>query len=135
MRTAAAVALSVLALASCGGGAGQTCPLLCPAASFGANFVVRTTPDMPVNGVQAVLTGPVSGTMACAPNFSAILCEWPPGVQVVAGTYSLEVSAPGYQAMTVQVEVATPPPGPCGCSEDSLEPRSVTINPADGGLD
>jgi len=29
MRTAAAVAVSVLALGSCGG-AGQTCPLLCP---------------------------------------------------------------------------------------------------------
>jgi hypothetical protein len=133
MRTAAAVALSVLALGSCGG-AGQTCPLLCPAPSWGATVVVRTTPDMAVDGVQAVLAGPVTGTMACQPNFSAILCEWPPGVYVVAGTYSLEVSAPGYQTATIQVEVATPPPGTCGCSEDSIQPSTVTINSADGWL-
>jgi hypothetical protein len=90
---------------------------------------------MAVNGVQAVLTGPATGTMACQPNFSAVLCEWPPGVDVVAGTYSLQVSAPGYQATTIQVKVATPPPGACGCSADSITPSTVTIGPSDEGAD
>lgn len=137
MRAALMVlALAPLALTACGGGvAGQTCPFGCPAAYLTANVVVTTTPAMAVNGVQAVLTGPVTGTMVCQPNFSALLCQWPPTVVVMPGTYSLEVSAPGYHTTTIQVEVAIPPPGTCGCSADSIKPSTVSISPTDGGVD
>ena len=128
-----ALALAASALTACN--AKQDCPLGCPVASATANVVVTTSPAMPVNGVQAVLTGPVTGTMPCRPNFSALLCEWPQGVAVVAGTYSLQVSAPGYATTTIQVEVATPPPGSCGCASDSITPSTVAIGRTDGAVD
>ncbi|HEY2902884.1 MAG TPA: PEGA domain-containing protein [Polyangia bacterium] len=56
-------------------------------------------------------------------------------VAVVSGTYSLQVSAPGYETVTIQVEVNTPPPGHCGCSLDSIEPSTVLIGRTDGGVD
>jgi hypothetical protein len=133
MRTVAGLALLVVALGSCG--IGQTCPGGCPAAWVGATVVVTTTPAMAASGVQAVLTGPATGTMSCQPNFSAVLCSWPLGVDVVAGAYSVQVSAPGYETATIPVEVTVPPPGPCGCSADSIQPSTVTISHSDGGSD
>src|SRR6478752_6318231 len=62
--------------------AGDPCPVSCPASSAGATVVVTTTPAMAVNGVQATLSGPENGTMSCAPNFDAVLCEWPAGIPV-----------------------------------------------------
>jgi hypothetical protein len=130
MRRVWALASLLLVLGSCGG-ADQTCPWGCPAARATATVVVSATPAMKAKGVQAVLTGPVTGTMACEPSGSAVLCQWPPAVDVVAGTYSLQVSAPGAEMATVQVEVAAPAPGPCGCSTDSIQPSAVTLGPAD----
>ena len=124
-----------LALALLSGNSCQTCPGSCPAASAGATFVVTTTSAEAASGVQVNLTGPMTGTMSCQPNFSAVLCEWPPGVAVVAGTYSLQIYAPGYQPTLAEVEVATPPPGACGCSADSITPSSVMISPADAATD
>ena len=127
------LALAPLVLTSCGGG--HTCPLSgCPAARLTATVVVTTTPAMAVNGVEAMLTGPVTGTMVCQPNSSATLCQWPPTVVVMPGTYSLQVSAPGYDTTTIQVEVATPPPETCGCAYDSIKPSTVSISPADAGV-
>jgi hypothetical protein len=88
---------------------------------------------MAVNGVQAQLTGPVTGTMVCQANGTAVLCSWPSGVDVTAGSYSLQVSAAGYQMTTIPVEVTTPPPGACGCSADSIRPSTVALSPTDGG--
>ena len=114
-------------LTACGPGGGQPCPASCPAARVGASIAVVTMPAAVVNGVEAVLTGPVSGTMSCQPNPPAsVVCDWPTAA-VVSGTYSLQVSAPGYETTTVQVEVATPPPGPCGCSIDSIQPSTVSL--------
>jgi hypothetical protein len=94
---------------------------------------------MVVDGVEAVLTGPVSGTMMCQPNppVSSVVCSWPPGIDVVPGTYSVEVSAPGYVTTTVQVVVAVdvPPAVACGCSGDTIKPSTVSLSPADGGVD
>ena len=125
-------ALSCSAQAACSNGTCQICPRTCPATAAGAIVVVTTTPAMDVNGVQATLAGPASGTMSCEPNPSGALCRWPAGVAVVAGSYSLEVSAPGYQPTTVQVEVSISPPS-CGCTEGSIQPSSVVLSPVDGG--
>jgi hypothetical protein len=95
-------------------------------------------PAAVVIGVQAVLTGPVNGAMRCQPNppVSSVVCEWPLDAgDVVPGTYSLQVSAPGYETTTIQVEVTTPPPGPCGCAIDSINPSVVSIGRTDGGPD
>jgi hypothetical protein len=139
------VLLALLSLTACG--SGQTCPASCPAASVGATIAVTTMPAAVVNGVEAMLAGPVNGTMMCQPNppVSSVVCGWPSGMTVVPGTYSLQVSAPGYEATTVQVEVTTPPPGKCGCSSDTIEPSVVSISvcrlpscrpgPADGSVD
>jgi hypothetical protein len=92
---------------------------------------------MVVNGVEAVLTGPVHGTMVCQPNppVFSVVCDWPSGIAVVPGNYSIQVSAPGYNTTTIQVEVTTPQPGLCGCSFVSIKPSIISINPTDGGMD
>ena len=133
MRTALALAVSVVALASCG--AGQVCPRGCPAPDLGTGIGVTTLAATGVNNVQATLTGPVAGTLSCQTSSAGTYCLWPLTVAPVAGTYSLQVSAPGYQATTIQVEVTTPPPGACGCSADSIQPSTVVLSPSDGGMD
>jgi len=133
------LALAPLAMTACGveHGGGRPCPGSCPVATATAAVGVVTTPPMVVNGVEAVLTGPVSGTMTCTPNppVFAVSCAWPPAVAVVPGTYSLQVSAPGYETTTIQAEVTGRPPGLCGCWLASIKPSTVLISPTDGGVD
>ena len=129
MVAATALGFSVVIASAC---REDTCPRGCPATALTASVAVTTMPAMAVNGVQATLTGPVTATMSCQPNFSAILCEWPLGVAIAAGTYSLEVSAPGYQTTTFQVEVIIPPPT-CGCRLASIQPDIAVISPVDAG--
>ena len=90
-----------------------------------------------MNGVAATLMGPVNGSMLCQPNppGSSVDCAWPQGMDVVAGTYSVQVSAPGYATTVVQVQVATPAPDECGCSADTISPSSVSISRTDGAVD
>ena len=125
------LALSLLSVSACGGSGGQPCPGGCPATSATATVAVSTTPAMALSDVQATLTGPETGTMSCQPNLSASLCEWPP-VPVTPGTYTLQVSAPGYQPVIVPVQVTVSPPT-CGCTFGSITPSTVSLSPVDGG--
>lgn len=125
--------LSLLALSACSGG--QTCPSGCPAADANATVLVTTMPAIAVEGVQATLTGPVTGTMPCQPTLAAILCGWPYGVVFTPGTYSLQVAAPGYQTTTLQVEVTISPPFCGNCTVGSIQPSSVLLSATDGGDD
>lgn len=136
IRTALLVALglSPLLVGACGSSNGQPCPGGCPATYATANVALITTPEMAVNGVQATLTGPVNGNMSCQPNGTATLCTWPGATPVMAGAYSLQVSAPGYQTTTTSVEVTISPPT-CGCTAASVEPSTVSLTPADAGTD
>jgi hypothetical protein len=117
------------------------CKPSCPAARADAVIGVGTTPaGMMLNGVEAVLTGPVNVTMDCQTAYNASLgdgCRWPTTVAVTSGTYSLQVSAPGYVATTVQVVVAVdvPPTVACGCPGDTIKPSTVSLSPADAGVD
>jgi hypothetical protein len=132
-RYAVLFSFCVAAISGCGSATGgQTCPSFCPATSSSATIVVMTVPAMALDGVEATLSGPVSGTMSCVPNVSAILCAWPRGVAVVPGTYSIEVSAPGYEAATLGVEVTVSPPS-CGCTSGDIQPSTVTLTPAGAG--
>ena len=78
---------------------------------------------MVVNGVQATLTGPVTVTMSCESRGAQTACMWPVNLAVTAGTYALQVSAPGYQTTTEQAEV-TMTAGMCGCTGTSFEPAT-----------
>ena len=92
-------------------------------------------PALAVAGVQATLTGPVTGTMPCQATSSAILCGWPYGVVFTPGTYSLEVSAPGYETTTLQVEVTISPPFCGNCTVGSIQPSSVSLSAIDAAMD
>jgi hypothetical protein len=133
MALVAVLALSSLTMGACGSGSGQPCPSECPATYVGAIVAVTTTPAMAVSGVQATLTGPVTDSMSCQPNGTATACMWSPATPVTAGTYALQVSAPGYQTTTTQVEIAISPPV-CGCTQASIEPSMVALGPSDGGI-
>ena len=87
-------------------------------------FGVTTSPAMVVSGVQATLTGPVTVTMSCKPRGAQTACMWPINLDVTAGTYALQVSAPGYQTTIVQAEV-TMTAETCGCTGTSFEPSTV----------
>ena len=125
------LALFLSASACGGGGGGQPCPGSCPATYLTASVIVSTTPGVALSDVQAMLTGPETETMSCQPNFSAILCDWPP-VPFTPGTYTLQVSAPGYQPISVPVLV-TVSPTTCGCTFGSITPSTVSLSPAAGG--
>jgi hypothetical protein len=86
---------------------------------------------MALSDVQATLTGPETGTMSCQPNFSSTLCGWPP-VPVTPGSYMLQVSRPGYEPISVPVQVTVSPPT-CGCMAGSITPSTVLLSPVDGG--
>jgi hypothetical protein len=129
-RMALALGLGALTLGGC-----QTCGTVqCVGQAERIVFGVMTWPATVVNGVQATLTGPVTVTMSCAPQGSQTSCMWPYQLVVTAGTYALQVSAPGYQTTTVQAEV-TLTPGTCGCTASSFEPSTVVLSSADAGAD
>jgi hypothetical protein len=96
-------------------------------------FGVTTSPAMVVNGVQATLTGPVTVVMDCETQGSTTACRWPDQLVVTAGTYSLQVSAPGYQTTTVEAKI-TLTSMVCGCTTSSFEPSAVSLSSADGGV-
>ena len=131
MVVALALGLGALALVGC-----HNCdPVLCAPQADDIFFGVTTSPEMLVNGVQATLTGPVTVTMSCGYSIeSRTVCRWPPEVVVTAGTYALQVSAPGYQMTIVQSEV-TLNPGECGCTRSSFQPSTVALSSADAGTD
>lgn len=125
-----ALGLGAVAMAGCQACDRGTCVL--PAEEV--FFEVTTSPAMVPSGVQATLTGPVTVTMSCKPRGAQTACMWPINLNVTAGTYALQVSAPGYQTTTVQAEV-TMTAGMCGCTETSFEPSTVPLSSADAGTD
>jgi len=81
-----------------------------------------------VSGVDATVTGPQNGTMSCAPNGTATLCTWPSG-PVAPGSYTLTVTAPGFQSATVSATVTVADADSCGCASGALQPSHVTLDP------
>jgi hypothetical protein len=134
----AATALCLMVLAGCHDCFDSSCPV-----SHGVSVAVITTPPMPIDDVQVTLTGPATVTMVCRPENAFVLCLWPDGIAFTPGTYSLEVSAPGYRATTLETEVSVTYAA-CSCVAGSLQPLNATdagggitvaLRSTDGGVD
>jgi hypothetical protein len=116
------LALWAAAASSC-----EACPGGCPAAGDHILLEVTSSPEMPASGVQATLIGSTTIAMSCRPTGAVTVCWWPTGSAVKAGTYSLQVDAPGYQSVNAQAELSLSTT--CGCVYPSMEPSIVPITP------
>jgi len=81
--------------------------------------VVSSTTRAPISGATVQVTGPTLTNMPCD---SACVV---PGV---AGTYTLDVQAPGYQAVERTVNVAGTNPA-CGCQSDDTQSVVIALTP------
>lgn len=129
MRTAAAAILPAIALSACD----STTECQFPAVSTGAEVQLLTSPEVAVNDAQATLTGPVTDTLNCVPYPWGGTCFWSGTTPQTPGTYTLQVSAPGYQAVTAQLELTIV--SGCGRTAANVQPWSVSLIATDGGAD
>jgi hypothetical protein len=116
------LAVAFLAQASCGDTA--PCPFGCPADHFFLE-VTGAPGGGSLTGVEATLSGPMSLAMTCSSGTEAS-CSFTGGV--FSGSYTLQVTAPGFQAANVPatLTVAT---DKCGCQATTFQPSQVTLNP------
>lgn len=111
----------------------RRCPASCPAAFAGIALVVTAATDGgdedagAPNAVQATLTGPATETMLCVPRGTATPCTWPAG-DVIAGSYMLEVAAPGFRSVSVSAMVALVS-SECGCQFWMIRPSAISLDP------
>jgi len=131
------LAVALLATTSCGDNCSRARG--CPATSFYLE-VIGATDGGVVSNIEAVLSGPTTIIMSCDRPES---CGY--FGHVTEGSYTLEVTAPGFQAASVPATL-TVGPVPCGCPAATLQPSTLTLTPsgdpdaavadvADGGLD
>ena len=111
-------------------GDGHQCPFGCPAANIGVSLAVTAAMDGgAVSGVEATLSGPTTETLSCMPSPSGAvtICTWASG-PVIAGSYSLQVTAPAFQPVNVSAVVSVT--SDCGCMFAALVPSMVTLDPS-----
>ena len=96
-----------------------------PAVSTGAGFELLPMPQMEIKGAQATLTGPVTDTLLCVSYPYGGECSWSGATPLAAGTYTLQVSAPGYQAVTTQVELTIS--SACGRTWANVQPYIISL--------
>jgi hypothetical protein len=120
----------LVTLASCGGGTAARCPPSCPATYLGVILMVKdSTQGGALQGVAATLTGPMMNTMSCEPSSTATVCRLGTG-PVIAGDYSLQVTATGFQPVSTTATIAVPSDLTCGCATATIEPSTVTLDPS-----
>ncbi|HEY3806428.1 MAG TPA: hypothetical protein VGL61_27680 [Kofleriaceae bacterium] len=125
-RLVVAAAVALIVQTACG--EMMSCPEGgCPATYIGVRLLVQGSGAL--TAASVAISGPQTGTMSCEPNQSDMLCIWPAELPVMAGTYSLEVTAPGYTSMTLGGTVAIDPDPECGCTGATLTPSDVTLEP------
>jgi hypothetical protein len=126
--------------ATLGGGAGYEggpvpCPYFCQGPSFSAiELGVKAEGGGAVSGVQATLTWaesePTSRAsvvpLSCIAGATQTTCA--PNSDGSPGRYTLEVTAPGFQAVTVPAGVSFPI-NTCTCGGATLLPEVVTLSP------
>lgn len=117
VRTVGVLAL-VLFVPACGGT--DYCPALpCALPVAIALHVSAQGSSGSVPGAAVDVSGPVSGTLSCDSSCSIL---GPPG------SYSLTVTAPGYQSTQRTVDVAGMVPS-CGCATAETQDVSVALAP------
>ncbi|HEY1810729.1 MAG TPA: hypothetical protein VGG74_00145 [Kofleriaceae bacterium] len=127
-RFVVATAFALIAQTACG--EMTSCPDGgCPATYIGVRLLVQGGGAAALTAASVAISGPQTGTMSCAPNQSDMLCIWPAELPVIAGTYSLAITAPGYAPMTISAAVAIDPVPECGCTLATLTPSDVTLEP------
>jgi hypothetical protein len=122
-----AVAASSAAVVSCGGGVDRAncIPAPCPLPIV---IVVNVTAmgGTPVDRAFVKVSGPYEGTIPCSGG-PVNTC----GVAGTAGTYSLEVGAPGFESAKETVVVkAQGVAHECGCESVETRHVDVALNPA-----
>lgn len=115
--------LSLVAVDACD----LTPPCQPPAVSTGAGVELLTSPMMRVNGAQATLTGPVTESLLCDAYPWGASCHWSGTTPITAGTYTLQVLAPGYQPVSTQLELTIS--SVCGRTDVNVAPSSVSLGP------
>jgi len=128
VRLGVLLTAALLGQTSCG----TPCPHSCPAKWILVNRLAVTAAmnGGAVTGVQATLTGPATVVLSCQAqdNGTAASCTWPSG-PVIAGSYSLELTAPGFQSMNLSTTVTGVSDPQCGCDSATMQPSAVTLNP------
>jgi hypothetical protein len=107
--------------------AGTCAPVECPAQFFGLQLVVTSSVgDGQLMGVQAALSGPATIPMSCGAEMDGTFCY--PKMGGPEGNYTLQVTAPGFQSVTVPATATFTPAPRCGCGGATLDPSTVTLN-------
>jgi hypothetical protein len=118
--------LAVTLLASCS--SSSQIPCECPAPSV--SIVVLEPDGGQLSGVAATLSGPTTVTLTSTPATGGIDCESPPGFET-AGTYTLMITAPGFQQVDMAATVTvTHGSSSCGCTVATVQPSTVTLEPS-----
>lgn len=116
--TLVAVLALVLFIPGCGGT--DYCPALPCALPIAITLQVSAQSSAgPVPGATVDVSGPLGGTLPCDSSCSIL---GPPG------SYSLTVSAPGYQSTQRTVDVTGSVPS-CGCATSETQDVSVALAP------
>ena len=124
-RRSVAACLATLWASACGRD-GADCLALPCAVPFAVQVTVTAAGSgAPVPGAFVAVAGPVSGQGACAQAAVGTQCAVAGG----AGTYELDVGAPGYRTVHRQVVVAGTAP-PCGCPSAETQHVDVALLPA-----
>jgi hypothetical protein len=130
MRLAAAfLSCALFALPSCKSDQ-PSCP--CAPATLGLRVSVTNAVDgSPVPGAQAKLLGTTANTvtLSCSSvDGGPTTCDWSSG-PVADGSYTLQVTAPGFQTLNAPARVTVTADAQCGCTSTSIEPMAVSLQP------
>ncbi len=79
----------------------------------------------PVRGLTVAFSGASSGSTQCTTGESSTSCY----VSGMAGTYNLQLTAPGFQNQVLSVVVPGITPPPCGCTSVVTQQLSVVMTP------
>jgi hypothetical protein len=111
-------------------GTGGVCaPIPCPNQFLlGLQLLVTSDGVSELADVQVTLSGPVTIAFRCAAHGDGMLCLPSSGGQ--AGSYLLQVTAPGFDPVGTPATVTFNPAPRCGCQGARLAPSSVTLKPA-----
>ncbi len=126
LRLGVALNVMLALLGSCGGQDKDSCEHSCPAASF--VLAIHAAGGGAVPGTQATLVGTTRQALACSGTYDSTrtLCHF---FRVTSGSYSFEITAPGFQPLNVDVTV-TLEQSQCGCRFVNPPVLEVTLNPS-----